>query len=117
MISLQSITRTAFLFFIIALSVYFIYVNKNHHSTESFVQKTDLQDKIINLYKSIYNVSPSDEMVKFYTDYFNNSNLNDQQLKDVIAVTTPVLENSSSNIDNEELYGTEDEVIVTFNQI
>ena len=113
----RQMSRFIFLLFIVILSVYFIYVNKNvTQNHESFAQN-DFQSRVHGMYVDLFKKEPSNDEMKFYIANYQNSGLNDQQLSYVIFTTAPIIEKSVVKQPVESNYGTEDEVIVTFNQI
>lgn len=74
------------------------------------------KEKIIKAYQELFQRTPVDEEVNFYLDYFRTQNLTDQQLFDIIATTAPILKKTIPS-HKQIIYGTEDEVILAFNQV
>ena len=115
--NLEGFSRIIFLLFIIVLSVYFIYVNKNY-VTEPFLDDMSQQEsKISQMYYNIFHQQPSSEELKFFVTNFNVNNLSNSQLTDIIATTAPIIQKTSDPLDDSITYGTEDDVIVLYNMV
>lgn len=74
---------------------------------------------IKEIYNKLYKRDPLDEETSFYLGYIKERNMTLSQLEDVIATTAPILYKTipQSVIDSKNVYGTEDEVILTYNEI
>lgn len=135
----QTVSRFVFLFFIISISVYFMFVNKNFADelVEKFEEKKKeeqlskdkqkLAELVKQLYIEIYkddinNNQPSQKAVDFYVDYAMQRNLTRADFKEVIQGSAPALErtfkdSSAKSPPPNEVFGTEDEVTELYNEI
>lgn len=74
---------------------------------------------IKDIYNKLYKRDPLDEETNFYLQYIKERNITPAQLEDVIATTAPILYKTipQSVIDSKNVYGTEDEVILVYNEV
>lgn len=85
------------------------------------VSEYSIDDKkklIHRIYNKLYKRDPLEEETKFYLQYIETRAMTELQFEDVIATTAPILYKTipQSSIDA-KVYGTEDEVILTYNEI
>lgn len=135
----QSISRLIFLFFIIGLSVYFMFVNKKlikegfadgttEETNQENLPKDDdaLSQVVKDLYGEIWKNdinqnTPSDAAVNFYVDFAKERVLTRDDLRDIIESSAPSLEKTfqptNSSVVSTDVYGTEDEVTEIYNEI
>lgn len=133
----ETISRLIFLLFIVCISVYLMFVNKNI-STEGFEQKEIKKDvlpkdadKLAQIVQDIYKEiwkndinrnTPSKKALEFYVDYAIQRTLTLDDFKDIIESSAPALERTfadggSKVISTKEVFGTEDEVTELYNDI
>ena len=73
-------------------------------------------DIIKEIYKKLFNQVPQQSEITFYLDYIKSKHMSLQQLEDLIATTAPVLRKTIPD-DSKMRYGTEDEVIIAYNEV
>ena len=73
-------------------------------------------DIIKEIYKHLFNQVPQQSEITFYLDYIKSKHMSRQQLEDLIATTAPVLRKTIPD-DSKVRYGTEDEVILAYNEV
>ena len=136
---LDNLAKVVFITFIAVLFVYILVSNKNVMDTndnntrilEKFqnAQNTKAQEKqkplnerIKTVYIDLFTMPPTKEEVNFYVRFFKNkSNPSDQYLQEVISISAPTLKRTlqvAQPITKKDIAtGTEDEVMLIFNEI
>lgn len=131
----QTIARFIFLLFIISLSVYFMFTNKNtiekfDDTTQETIQtgsympkdKESVSNIIIDIYKQLNLEDPTQKAVDFYYDFVSQRNITQADLKEVIDGSALALERTLKDSGSTKsvptiVYGTEDEVTALYNEI
>lgn len=73
-------------------------------------------DIIKEIYQTLFNQVPQQSEITFYLDYIKSKHMSRKQLEDLIATTAPVLRKTIPD-DSKVRYGTEDEVIIAYNEV
>lgn len=85
------------------------------------ISEYSLEDKkalIKRVYNKLYKRDPLDDEIKFYLEYIETRNMTEPQFEDVVATTAPILYKTiPQHVIDAKTYGTEDEVILTYNEI
>ena len=122
-----TISRVIFLLFIVVLSVYFIFLNKNFNK-EHFTDATTALDpkkvdEIVNkAYLQNFKRNPSTQELTFFQAFYIEKKPNETQLEQAVASSGDIVnkmyaEKTSNSIVLQESYGTEDDVTEVFNTI
>ncbi len=129
----QTIARFIFLFFIISMSVYFMFTNKT--TLEKFEDNTTQQEAkylpkdkeqittiVKDTYKQLNLGEPTQKAIDFYYDFVSQRNITQNDLKEVIDGSAAALERTlkdsgSTKSIPKAVFGTEDEVTEIYNEI
>lgn len=136
---LDNVAKVVFIMFIVALFAYILISNKdvmrskdgNHAIVERFssetkkkqeVKQKSIAERIKSTYIDLFTMPPNKEEVDFYVRFFKNkSTPSDQYLQEVISISAPTLKRTlqvAQPVTKKDLAnGTEDEVMVIFNEI
>lgn len=79
-----------------------------------------IQSKVIrDIYYSLYNGFPSTDEISFYRDYINHKEITKSQLIEIVKASAKTLSKTliTNNYLDATVYGTEDDVVVIFNEI
>jgi hypothetical protein len=93
--------------------------DSNKPNLTDLSQNTDVQNTqiITDIYKKLFNQTPVKDEIAFYLDYIKSRTLTEQELEDIIATTAQVLRKTIPETQSSVTYGTEDSVIMTYNEI
>lgn len=122
MIRLQELSKLLFFLFVVTLTVYVMFANKSK-SLESFATGTDLTAVIRTIYKDLYGSEPNTQEMAFYSEFFKGKDPSKWYIREIISSSAPSLKKvlstgSTSFIAlNEDIQGTEQQVIAMFNQL
>ncbi len=127
----QTIARFIFLFFIISMSVYFMFTNKStiekfsdtQQESDALPKDKDSLAKIIKgIYADLKLGEPSQKAVDFYTDFVMQRTITKDALREVIdgsalALEKTLKDSGSTSQESIIVFGTEDEVTEIYNEI
>lgn len=135
---IENVAKVAFIIFVVFLFVYIIVTNQDvkkssfqsEHFQNSSTKTTTkpkhdnkkLEERIKMTYVDLFSMPPVKEEVNFYVRFFKNKPIpSDQYLQEVISISAPTLKKTlqvAQPITKTNLAdGTEDEVLVIFNEI
>lgn len=134
---LEIVAKIVFIVFVVVLFVYIIVANKDvkKETREKFSEKQTtpnkkdakkkqkpLQERIKAIYIDLFTMPATKEEIEFYVRFFKNkAEPSDQYLQEVISISAPTLKKTlqvGRPVTKKDLAdGTEDEVLVIFNEI
>jgi hypothetical protein len=117
-----TISRIIFLVFIVILSVYFIYLNKNFAERKEHFTEDDNLNTIKSTYQSEFKRDPTQQEIDFWVAYITEKKPTNEQLVTIIKSSADIISQSysqsnSQNILLKEAFGTEDDVTEIYNNI
>jgi hypothetical protein len=133
---LETVAKVVFIVFVVVLFVYIVVANKDvkretmerfseEQSSKKKVDKKEhksLEERIKTTYIDLFTMPPTKAEIEFYVRFFKNkTEPSDQYLQEVISISAPTLKKTlqvGQPVTNKDIAdGTEDEVLVIFNEI
>lgn len=119
-----TISRIVFLLFIVVLSVYFLFLNKNleHFEEQQTLDTQKVTEIVKSTYTSTYKREATDKEIAFFLAYNIEKKPTKEELVQTITSSADIIEKSyqqdgKKNLVLDAAYGTEDEVNEIFNAI